>query len=547
MKQTGATLDSNGQAAPGHRLARRSKLLVAVGLLIGLVIAAVSFRQFAEPAHGRWNMTKAGRWISRTAAAIGLAAPMAAADAAPVPPTAIGINLSSPNWYRRSRAFANLMIGAQWGSQSPDHKILGPDDIDGDGNPRRLPGDAALGRMLTLPNGKSATIRCTFQGKGTLKPTLTPVSNVRQGNNMVTFDWKDVDERRNHIILKLVAMDPVDPVRNIDCRETSMSPTARFDPAFIEWLHGFKVVRFMDWQRTNTNEPVTWATRTTPRSIDILARDGASIEDMVALATAAGADPWFNMPWNADDDYIARFAKLVHDTLPRDRTVYVECGNEVWNFRNRMTKQALREGQAAGLSADGIQALLRRYAQRLTQVMDIWAREFADRPGKLVRVAAVQNGPRSAEIVLSFGDTAKHVDMLATAPYFGYDFGKIPPADVDAAYARMDAAVEVPLRKALTAREVAFKYHKRYGAYEGGQHIVLKDLELEERIQRDPRMYDAYRKYLALWRAEIGDTLVLYNSVQSIGKSGGWGLAEYVGQPLSEAPKLRAVREQLPR
>jgi hypothetical protein len=92
---------------------------------------------------------------------------------------------------------------------------------------------------------------------------------------------------------------------------------------------------------------------------------------------------------------------------------------------------------------------------------------------------------------------------------------------------------------------VAAKLGKRYIAYEAGQHIILNDVELASQVQRDPRMYDAYRRYLSLWKSQIGDTLMMYTSVQPVVQWGGWGLLEYSGQPLSEAPKMRAVRDAL--
>jgi hypothetical protein len=58
-------------------------------------------------------------------------------------------------------------------------------------------------------------------------------------------------------------------------------------------------------------------------------------------------------------------------------------------------------------------------------------------------------------------------------------------------------------------------------------------------------MYEAYKKYLELWRSKIGDTIMLYASSGSISRYGAWGLVEYVGQPLSEAPKMRAVAEAI--
>ncbi len=44
-----------------------------------------------------------------------------------------------------------------------------------------------------------------------------------------------------------------------------------------------------------------------------------------------GFDPWFSMPYNANETYVRYFAQLVRDTLRPDVTVYVEYSNEVWH------------------------------------------------------------------------------------------------------------------------------------------------------------------------------------------------------------------------
>ncbi|MDB5687837.1 MAG: hypothetical protein JWR77_2426, partial [Rhizorhabdus sp.] len=338
-----------------------------------------------------WSMTVSNKWVSHTLMALGLTASATGAagaeSGAPPRPTIIGINLSSPVRYHRTRVFANLLLGASWTSRLPEYKDKQLKDIDEDGNPKLLPEGAPLWWILTNPNAgtREADIRCTYQGRGEITPMAA--TNVRSGRGFFSFHWDNSDARPRQVTLRLSASDPADPIRGLDCRETTLPASARFDPQFIESLRGFKVVRFMDWQNTNGNTPVTWATRHTRNSLNITRDDGVPIEDMIALANEARADPWFTMPWNADDDYITRFARLVHDTLAPDRTAYVELGNEVWNMRFLMAKQAMREGQAAGLSGDANVARARRYAQRMVQVMDIWKNVFADRPGKLVRVA----------------------------------------------------------------------------------------------------------------------------------------------------------------
>lgn len=498
-------------------------------------------------------MAKRSGWRHKLAALVTLHGAAAGSSAAaaqaplPVPPTTIGINLSTPAYFRQSRAFANLALGSSWISKAPGHAHLGPDDVDKDGNLKQLPDGEQVMRMLTQPNAGTgdATIRCTYEGRGDIRPTMAAVSAIKSDAGSFTFHWRNTGYKTSLILLRVTSLDRANPIRNLDCRETNLARSVRFDPQFLAFVRQFKVIRFMDWQNTNANLPITWATRHTLSSQNILDGDGVSVEDMMDLTTQTGADAWFNMPWNADADYIEHFARYVHDHLAPGRKVYVEAGNEVWNARFPMSKQALQEGQTEQLSTNPEVARLYRYAERLTEVMDIWAKVFRDRPNDLVRVANCQNGPNRSNTVLSYKDTAHHIDALATAPYFGFDFHKNPPANADAAFVRLDGGMDEALATALKSKSVADKFGKRYIAYEAGQHIILEDIELAQQIQRDPRMYDAYKRYLEIWRRQIGDTIMMYDSVQPVVRTGSWGLLEYFGQPLNEAPKMRAVSDAL--
>lgn len=519
----------------------RRLLLIVLALV---VLAALAIPIARRHMHAESGMTNR-HGVRATFAA--LAAMVGGHEAAmAVPPTTIGVNLVAPTYYGRTRAFANLAIGSAWGAS--DHSAISPESVDANGTVKQVPSGISLGRALTPPSAaKSATIRCIYQGKGDIKPTSRRAQNVRTSGKTITFDVAS-DPAANAIQpvpLQVNSVDPTDPIRDLDCRETSLPPNARFDPAFVAYLRGFKVIRFMDWMQSNRNEPVTWATRHTPRTIDIMRGDGVSIEDMIELTKETGAAPWFNMPWNADDDYYEHFARMVHDTLPADRTVYVELGNEIWNMAFKASRQAIQEGQAAGLSPNGVMAGLYRYAEKSAHVLDIWAKVYADRPGKLVRVVACQNGGGCAKAVLGYRDTARHVDALATAPYFGNKLNREKLTTPDEVFAKLDEQIDWTVGLALQAKAVAAQYSKRYISYEAGQHLIFRDVKLGEQVERDPRMYDAYKRYLDLWRTKIGDLIMMYSSSGPISRYGAWGLAEYVGQPLSDAPKLRAVRDEM--
>ena len=516
-------------------------LLIVLGVIALALVAAIPIAR--RHMHAEAGMTNRHGVRATLAAVSAMLSGTASTAALAVPPTTIGVTVTPPANYRKARSLANLAAGGFW--VASDHHVLTPDEVDSDGNVKKLASGVMLRRILTPLNSgsKSTMVRCIWQGKGDLRAEGKKVQGAKIAANNITFKLDADPANQGSAELRLASVDPEDPIRNIDCRETSLPPDARFDPQYVASLRSFKVLRFMDWQASNFNAPVTWATRHSPASIDTTKWDGVSIEDMIALTKATNADPWFNMPWNGDDDYVERFARMVHDNLPADRTVYVEMGNEIWNHAFKASRQAQQEGVAAGLAPDPNIAGLLRYAQRLAHVMDIWKKVYADRPGRLVRVAACQNGAGCAKVVLGYQDTAKHVDALATAPYFGARLNRTPFANADEVFAALDPEIDRALDFSLQAKAVAAQYGKRYLAYEGGQHLILKDVALEEQVERDPRMYDAYKKYLDIWRSKIGDTLALYASSGSISRFGAWGLIEYVGQPLSETPKMRAIEE----
>ena len=490
-----------------------------------------------------WPASFIGVTLSAASTAASHSGALAAA-----PETLIGVNVTSPNYYSHQRAFANLAIGDSWRivhapkewSEFPREYVLSDGGLSG------LPAGSNAVRMLTAPvtGAGGANIRCTWQGGGTIV-AKGAVSGLFTNSNQLSFHW--VNDWKSSVYLQVSSVDPQKPILKVDCRETDIAGQELFAPAFVKDLTGYKVLRFMDWSRSNFNVPVTWATRTQPGSIEVNRADGVAIEDMMALAMETGASPWFSLPWNADHDYYQRYAQYVHDTLPTNRTVYVELGNEIWNTGFPASKQATAEGLASGLADNPRQANLRRLAQRTVEVMKIWEQVFADNPKRLVRVIATQHVvPDAAAQVLAYGDTAAHVDALATAPYFGLDLMQEgQTADLDEIFRRLDNRIDKTIDLALANRAVAAKYGKRYVGYEAGQHIVIPyNVPLTIQIQHNQRMYDVYKRYIKEWRTRVGDTINFFGSVGVIGPGGAWGLVEHSGQPASEAPKLRAVLEE---
>lgn len=115
-----------------------------------------------------------------------------------------------------------------------------------------------------------------------------------------------------------------------------------YDPATAPLLHTpwldhakrFPVIRFLDWTRTNGNRAVTWADRTTPEKLRTEAQI-AQWETVIDAANALNRDPWINVPIQANDEYVTSLATLFRDRLNANLNVYVEYGNELWNFQIR--------------------------------------------------------------------------------------------------------------------------------------------------------------------------------------------------------------------
>jgi hypothetical protein len=467
-------------------------------------------------------------------------------DAA-VPATALGINLSGLQTFNRQQVFANMIAQSEWfSSRGSGWTAMPQAQLDADGWVIGLDPGQTAPRPLVIPAApfRPVEVRCTFAGRGEL--AAGGVARITgTAGNAIDLELTPTGDEGEGAWIELLATDPADPLRDLDCRKVGTPREARFDPEFLTFLSGFSAIRFVDWQRTNDNAKVRWSARARPESGSQVGVAGASIEDMVDLANAVGADPWFLMPYDADAAYIGSFARLVHHRLDPARKVYVELGNEVWNDILDAAGQAEREGMALGLGGgDATRARMERYADKMIGAMRIWTRVYADRPDALVRVCATQHAnPDLARIVLGHDGSADWVDALATAPYLWLDLDGYRNGDVDRAFAAMPVSLSRTFAMAEDNRAIAKAHGLRYIAYEGGQHLVTTDLVLARAVQRDPRMGEVYARYLEGWRRRFGDTLVLYATSAPIAEYGSWGLQEYAGQPTSETPKLTALRQ----
>jgi hypothetical protein len=325
--------------------------------------------------------------------------------------------------------------------------------------------------------------------------------------------------------------------------------TLLFNPAFLDRMRSYSVLRFMDWMQTNNSFVKTWLQRTPVSYSTWATANGAPPEVMIALANVLGANPWFTIPHQADDAYVNALAQLAKSTLSPGLRVYVEHSNEVWNTTFQQSGYVAQRGG------------LQYHAQRSRAIGQIFKSALGD--ARVVAVLGAQAAnPWTARQGLdylrqnmgTYGSLG--VDAVAIAPYFG--FAVDPGAAAQYTAMTLDQlftlarSTMLPQAQAYTAsyRSLAAEFNVNLIAYEGGQHLVgymgaENDATLStlfDAFNRDPRMKQLYLDYLQGWRREGGELFVHYTDIGRYTKWGRWGALEYLAQPRISAPKYDALQ-----
>ena len=451
--------------------------------------------------------------------------------------------------FKTARPWISQAEGRPWGQG-------GPLDLDARGFVRSLkPGQAAEALLFVDQDGHypPGDYVCTWAGDGTLSFSGAATLTEQSGRRALVA----VTPGKGQVSVKLTRTSPADPVRDIRFHLPGTEATAAnepFHPSLLARLTGFRAIRFMDWGGTNNSPTVTWADRPTPAHCTQTGPGGVAVEHMLALAAAAGCDPWLCVPHRADDGYVTGLAGLVKAKLPAGRRVYLEYSNETWNGQFEQARYCQKQGLELGLSKNPYEAQLRYSARRSVEVFKRFGDAFGD-PARVVRVIAAQSAnPWTGTTEMEWQQAYKSADALAIAPYFGNRLGD--PKTADATVKLTPEQVLEECRKDVVANaqpirayaELAKKYHLKLLAYEGGQHLAgyagaeNNDAltKLFHAANRHPGMEAVYAQDLKQWFDLGGDTFAVFSSVGRYSKWGSWGLLERWDQ--ADGPKLRAVR-----
>ena len=151
----------------------------------------------------------------------------------------------------------------------------------------------AAGTLMTRDlNGHypAGTYVCLYDGEGQIRFGFDARTTSESPGRIEL----EVTPGNGGIYLKIVATNPADPVRNIRVLMPGFETTYQsepFYPPFLDMIGQYRVLRFMDWMRTNNNETETWSQRTSPQHRSFAGGTGVPVEVMVELANRLQIDP----------------------------------------------------------------------------------------------------------------------------------------------------------------------------------------------------------------------------------------------------------------
>ena len=501
----------------------------------------------------------------------------------------IGINLNRISDYNPSWVFTDVMKQSRpWisfafntVSKQETWNAGGPVDVDELGYPRSLrswkdeQGNAMQQRLGTLifreigdayPGG---IYRAEWRGDAILEFGLS-ASVIREGK---TGDqsWADVRVTPKHsgILLKIVAMNPADPIRDLhlwfpeddNINRTPWKvgdPHSPFHPLFKERLKPFSTLRLVDWTATNWTEPHSWQERTTPahvRQSGDKNGKGAALEYGIRLANELNKDVWVNTPPWADDDYVREMAILLREQLSPDQKIYVEWANELWNFAAGFAtfpwlKNELKKSENESLSHWQLAA------KHIQRDLEIWSEVFKDEPHRIVRVVAGQSSNPWVTKELVKHVRLENIDAISCAAYVqftdeqraGFDAATTAADIIKAGKANLSRNQEelaAHKRLADTCSKIA-KRPIKLVAYEGGQHFDAKGrkvpyLDALYEAQQHPDMEFLYDELLNVVKK---NGFELFNHYAYVGRDspyGSWSVLSRQDQDPKQSPKYRAL------
>jgi len=451
----------------------------------------------------------------------------------------------------------------QWGAKTAED-LMADGHLDAAGWPIRIPEELTAIETFILTNqpkeglSVAGIYRLSYDGEGEIAIGGRG-SLMRKKPGEMWFRFQPGD---GPVGIGITVTDPQktgDYIRNIRIVHENhielFEVGALFNPDWLEIIEDLRVVRFMDWMNTNGSIVENWDGR--PKLDDYTyIRRGVPVEVMVALSNRIGADPWFNMPHLADDNYMRQFAAYVRDTLSLGLHAYVEYSNELWNFTFGQTHWAAQQAEQRWGKDAAPDAWLQFAGMRAAEMAQIWSEVFgAQAERRLVRVIATHTGWMGLEkglltAPLFLAEDSQNLepitwfDAYAVTGYFGHEMGmdEMAPQVLEWVSDSRAKAEKSGSAKGL-ARVSLREYVKEHGFTEA---VPLA----AKAIRKDslPELLTVLLPYHADIAQQNGLQLVMYEGGTHVAAMAEWGRNEdLVGffSYLNYSPEMARIYQEL--
>ncbi|QDU10151.1 putative Ig domain-containing protein [Gimesia aquarii] len=426
--------------------------------------------------------------------------------------------------------------------------------------------------ILTGDVNPAGIYRAEWDGEATvLLPGVIEQGTTSEGRHYALLDLVENQD----ILLTIRDIDPTNHFRNFNLWMPDYNGQSfvgqdwqpgddfsPFHPLFLERLAPFDTLRFMDWMETNETDVVTWEDRARLEDATYHGgndpndfHNGIAPEYMIELSNTLNANAWFNMPHQANDDFVRNFAEMVRDNLDPELTIYVEWSNEIWNYAYGFHASFWIQDQLALPENAGIN-WYEFAASQIQQDFAIWQEVFAGQEDRIVRVVA---GQQSNPAVLAGLLPAMNgnFDAISVTGYAGLGFEQLASFDEsttvdDVIDTVLEETILWSLSRLIDHQNLADQYSQILGreidlvTYEGGSHPDAYGWPVQEVVHaasRSPRMSEIYQALLN------GADLIgvdLFNQFTFTGGGfsapwGDWGLLHTMDQPLETSFEYQTI------
>jgi hypothetical protein len=504
----------------------------------------------------------------------------------------IGMGLSAINYYMFYHPFSDAVKTMRW---------IDVASWDANGFPTAAQTSSGVrGRagFATNPNYPNGEYVLTWEGDGNVILDLATFILVEEDLSGTTKRRVYNVDTSGRIGVRILSFPATNIKLWIPDEENNQS---LWSPKYLCYMKAFKngVFRFMDANRTNSSQqqywadrtPINWSTYTNLNansSTSYNVNGSLPYEAMMAFSNEMNSDIWLNIPHMATDTYITNLAHLIKtgidlvsgeqvtQPLKSNLKVWIEYSNEVWNFAPDFAQSGwvLNNTDIEGENLDV------KYVNKSKSVFELFRNQFADN-NRVIRVIASQTGGGGRTYNRMNALTEADFDVFAITTYFRYDYetyiynnwnggaltqeqfyNHISNQMGTGAFQTSETA-NIHIGTAY-AYERAALLNKPVVSYEGNGHFNMnRRVDTDDNGTTDTPLYQAIPETLT-WmhdfarseymvtlleqyqqRHEISglQTHVPFVAVNPWSIYGQFSYAEYLGQPISEAPKYKWLHD----